>query len=244
MEKISLIIPTRIRPQMMEAVWTSALNTAYDPTNLEVCFYIDNDDELSINKIKEMSNDSRVKYIIGERICLSKCWNEAQKISTGTIFWHGNDDCIFRSKNWDKLVIDEFEKYDDRLILVYGKDGIWDGKKKAINGWKCKHLIATAGFVHKNWIDVVGYFLPPYFVSDFNDTWLSEVFFSCNRMIYIPEIYIEHMHYSLGKMNKDQNSIDRENRGAATNVNKLYNDLLNKRNLDIEKVTNYIENFS
>ena len=102
MEKISLIIPTRIRPQMMEDVWSSALNTAYDPSNIEVCYYIDNDDELSINKVKEMSGDSRVKYVIGERICLSKTWNEAQKISTGTIFWHGNDDCIFRSKNWQQ----------------------------------------------------------------------------------------------------------------------------------------------
>ena len=236
MEKISLIIPTRIRPQMMQDVWSSALNTSYYPDNLEICFYIDNDDEISINKVKDMATDKRVKYKIGERICLSQMWNEAQKLATGTIFWHGNDDFIFRSKNWDKYVIDEFNKYDDKLIFVYGRDGIWDGKKVSINGWKTKYPLATAGFIHQRWIDFSGYFLPPYFSSDYNDTWLSEIFNRCNRIIYIKDIYIEHMHYIFGKMKKDLNSIERELRGSQDNVDKLYKKLQHERDNQVNKL--------
>ena len=236
MEKISLIIPTRIRPKMMQDVWESALNTSYYPQNLEICFYIDEDDQISINKIKEMSKDNRVKYMIGKRICLSKTWNEAQKISTGTIFWHGNDDCVFRSKDWDKHIIDEFNKYDDKLILVYGKDGIWNGKNISVNGWKNKHAIATAGFIHKNWINVSGYFLPPYFSSDYNDTWLSDVFLKANRMIFLENVFIEHMHYTVGKMEIDQNIKDRLERHKKDDVKKLYNDLQYKRDEDVKKI--------
>lgn len=240
MEKISLIIPTRIRPDFMERVWKSAIETAYQPDNLEICFYIDNDDTLSINKINEMSVDERVKYKIGDRICLSKAWNEAQNISTGTIYWHGNDDCIFRSKDWDKYIIDEFNKYDDKLILVYGKDGEWNGKNTNLNGYKMKYPLATAGFVHKKWIQFSGYFLPPYFSCDYNDTWLSEIFFRCNRMCFLENIYIEHMHYLLGKMEKDQNSVDRELRGKKDNVGLKYKQLQTERDLHVVKLQKII----
>tara|TARA_Y100000590_G_scaffold468603_1_gene652007 strand:- start:1744 stop:3075 length:1332 start_codon:yes stop_codon:yes gene_type:complete len=238
MLKISLLIPTRIRPKMMETVWNSALQTAYYPNNLEVCFYIDNDDKLSINKIREMTKiNKQIKFIIGDRILLSETWNKLQQIATGTIYWHGNDDCIFRSKYWDKYIIDIFNKSYDKLILVYGKDGIWNGRKIS---YKYTFQLATAGFIHKNWIAVSGYYLPPYFSSDYNDTWLSEVFYRANRLIYIPNIYIEHMHYSVGKMVKDQNTLDRENRGKKDEVDKLYISLQNKRDDDLNKLLNII----
>ena len=42
----------------------------------------------------------------------------------------------------------------------------------------------THGFLHRNWVETVGYFVPPYFSSDFNDTWLNEVADMIGRKIY------------------------------------------------------------
>ena len=36
-----------------------------------------------------------------------------------------------------------------------------------------------------NWVETVGYFVPPYFSSDFNDTWLNEVADMIGRKIYL-----------------------------------------------------------
>ena len=141
---------------------------------------------------------------------------------------------------WDKYIIDEFNKYDDRLVFIYGKDGIWNGKKTSITGWKSEYLLATAGFIHKNWIKVSGYFLPPYFSSDYNDTWLSEVFSRANRIVFTDKVYIEHMHYTMGKMEIDQNTLDRLKRHKNENINNLYKDLQSKRDKDVEKILNII----
>ena len=46
-------------------------------------------------------------------------------------------------------------------------------------------------------------------VSDYNDTWLNEVSKLINRYHYLPDMYIEHMHFVVNKGPKDQTHMDR-----------------------------------
>jgi len=233
-EKISLIMPTRERPDNMERIWESAKNTATESNLLEICFYIDDDDNSSIEKAKSMSKDKRVKYILGRRICLSECWNVAyNKLATGTIIMHCGDDIIFRTKNWDNLVRSEFDKYDDKIVLVFGRDGIHHGNPPKL---------ATHSFIHTNWINQTGYFVPPYFVSDYNDTWLSEVAQKIGRYVYLNDVYTEHMHFCARKSTKDKNTIDRLERHHKERPDIIYGNKKNERNEDARKLQKFINN--
>ena len=116
-EKISLLLPTRERPDSMQRVWKSAIDTADHPKYIEICFYIDNDDLISIQEAKKMKvKYERVMYKVGPRIVLSQCWNECYKISTGEILMQCGDDLIFRSNHWDTIVRNMFRKHEDRIM--------------------------------------------------------------------------------------------------------------------------------
>ena len=228
-EKISIILPTRQRPHNIDRLWKSIMDTVDDSDNVEMCLYVDNDDNLTIDHIKnKYNNNKKIKFIIGERIILSKMWNEAYKLATGNIIMLCGDDIVFRTKSWDKIIRKEFNKYSDKILLVYGDDGVSHKR------------LATHSFIHRKWIEISGFFLPPYFVSCYCDAWLDDVSKRINRRIYKSEIYTEHMHYSNGKAEIDQNTRDRLNRLWRENPYQLYNNLINERIKHAQKLLDYI----
>jgi len=226
--KISLLCPTRKRPKFMKDMWESALETCCNSNNIEVIFAIDQDDSESIEQFFELSSDN-TKAVLGPRLDgnLSKMWNRCHSLAEGEIFMHCGDDLRFRTENWDISVINEFEKYKDRIALVYGDDGIR------------KDDLATHGFVHKNWVDTIGYFLPPYFSSDRNDVWLTDVARRTGRLCKI-DIYTEHLHPSVGKHKWDETHNERIARGKRDKVEKLYQSKQDERNRDSQRLKDFI----
>jgi hypothetical protein len=233
--KISLLTPTRFRPHSMERLWNSALETADHPENLEIVFYMDNDDVHSLTKFETMDkNDGdkgRVRGIVGERIVLSEMWNASYKEATGDICMHCGDDIIFRSKGWDSKVVGHISAKPDHIVFVHGMDGIQNER------------LGTHGFLHRNWIDTLGYFVPPYFSCDYNDTWLTAVGDMLGRRVYDPEIYTEHMHWAVGKQPRDTTYAETTARGNRDNVTALYQSLEPKRKEDADKLRAFITNF-
>jgi glycosyltransferase involved in cell wall biosynthesis len=220
-DRVSLLLPTRNRPANLRRLHQSLEDTSRQRP--EVVLYVDEDDQVSA----DMAEDLGWKYVQGPRICLSEMWNEAYKISTGDILMHAGDDIIFRTKSWDYHVVKAFSKFPDRLIFAHGDDGHW-GKR-----------FGTHGFIHKNWVDVVGYFVPPYFSSDYNDTWLNDVANRLGRRVYLP-IMTEHMHFLFGKAELDETHRERLDRHKRDNVGQLYDSLLPKRLEDVEKLKSAI----
>ncbi len=214
--KISLLVPTRKRPNGMKQVWLSALKTSFDQEKLEIIYYIDEDDIESIKAYDEIASE-QTNFIVGERIILSQMWNECWKIATGEIFMHCADDIIFRSLNWDKYIREEFNLSSDKIIFVHGDDGL-KGKK-----------LGTHGFLHKTWTDIIGFFVPPYFSFWYNDRWLTEVADAINRRIYLPNVLTEHMHYCNKKSEFDITYKEAKKRGMRDNVNKIYKEKANER---------------
>jgi len=192
--RISLLTPTRGRPHKMESVWKSALTTADAPNDLEVVFYLDNDDDNGISKLKDMRSD-QIKSKIGCRMPIengANMWNEAYKAAVGEIFMLCADDVLFRTQGWDTVVRGEFEKRSDRIVYVNGND-----KGPFYRRW------GTHGFVHKNWIDVIGYFAPPIYFYGVDDyyTYVSK---SLGRAVFLDHVVIEHMHWTLKKTKEDE----------------------------------------
>jgi glycosyltransferase involved in cell wall biosynthesis len=233
-ETISIILPTRKRSNELYRLVNSIFLTSTHHNKIEICIYIDNDDTESETTIKKLINDYSelaIKYTTcEEKLNLSQMWNYAyENLATGNIIMHCGDDIVFRTDNWDVAIRNEFNKYPDNIVLVFCKDGIQNAG------------LATHSFVHRRWIEVSGFWLPPYFVSDYNDTWLDHVSIKIHRRVYLDNIYTEHMHYIAGKSIIDENTQRRLDRHERENPGLLYSQKENERNEHANRLLEYIK---
>jgi glycosyltransferase involved in cell wall biosynthesis len=224
---ISVLVPTRNRPSNVKRLLDSAFETAY--TEVEFLFYVDDDDPTRDETV-DLIYSHGAHVITGERIVLSETWNELASYAQHAVMMHCGDDIVFRSDGWDQRVLDEFARFDDRIVFVHGRDGYQDAN------------IGTHGFLHRNWVDAVGYFVPPYFSSDYNDLWLTEVADALDRRRYLPEIYTEHMHPVIGKGTWDQTHQERLERHQRDDVATIYRMRKTERDGDVAKLRTVIDN--
>lgn len=198
-------------------MYQSALDTA--DGEIECVVYID-DDDFSYSGL-EMKNLVKVH---GRRITLSKMWNRCYEEANYDYFMHAGDDLVFQTKGWDTKILNAFPK--DKIAFVHGRDGSPQDDIK----------FGTHGFLHRNWVEAVGYFVPPYFSCDYNDTWLNDVANKIDRHIMLNDVLIEHMHYAWKKRDMDKSDVERENRGNEDNVRALYDGLEKERAEDAGKL--------
>ena len=241
-EKISILCPTRNRVDDLEKFVTSVYETAEFKDLLEFIFYIDDDDENSVLKCEELSNRNiySIKVIIGERIILSNMWNKCSEQATGKIMFVGSDDIICRTKNWDTVVRDEFDKFDDKIVFIFGSDGIKSGPKN--RNPATPHGYGTSYFLHKNWVDVVGYIDPPYFSADFADLWMNDIAQRIDRKVWI-DVYMEHMHPGIGKGEWDSTHKERLQRLQEDDNKGTYKSKEDERITDSNKLLEFINNY-
>lgn len=228
---ISLLVPSRKRIESLMRMWDSACDLAIDKNNIEMILAIDKDDIVTAKYILE-HNDDRIKIILQPRDRnLSRLWNQCSILATGDIMMHCGDDIVFRTNNWDKIVTDSFDRYNDKIVFVYGKDGIND------------QAIGTHGFLHRNWVNTLGYFVPPYFSADFNDLWLTDVARKIDRLCFINELYTEHMHFMVGKSGQDEVYRERREMRKQDNCEMLYISMDNKRFRDAAKLIEFMRTY-
>lgn len=232
--KISLLCPTRARPRNMTRMWKSAVQTAKNPENIEIVFYLDNDDTAGMAGVRLVAKhrSAQVRAVIGPRMGLSECWNAVADIARGEIFMQCGDDIIFQSANWDAVVADKISSHPDGIAFVYGRDGYQDEK------------LGTHGFISRKWAETVGYFLPPQFPGDYSDTWLNEVADKIGRKIYAPEIYTEHMHCVVGKAPRDATYRERSVHDKTDKIHQLYKETAHLRDRDAQNLSAYIAGYS
>jgi len=219
---ITLLVATRKRPLLLQKMFDSVISTAKYPDLIEMSTYVDKDDFATQEHLKTMKGN--IQITVGERILLSDMPNKAYKKASADIIMGCSDDLIFRTKDWDEKVINIFNQYEDKIVLVFPDDLIQRGK------------FATIIFLHRKWIETLGYFLPPYYSCDMADVWMDEVAKALNRRIYLPDIVVEHMHYSVGKATFDETYAEGRARGRRDNVQQLYNQHGDKRLADVQKL--------
>jgi len=216
---ISLLLPTRNRPDNLIRFSESAWSTCDNRDDIEIIAYIDSDD----NSYDDQVPDG-VKVIRGPRIVLSEMWNRCYHMANGPVFGHMGDDIIFRTQGWDTQVEDAFNEYEDKIVFVHGDDGGGNGQN-----------FGTHGFIHDNWVKAVGYFVPPYFSSDYNDTWLNDVANMLGRRKYV-DVLTEHMHPAFGKGPMDVTHEERLTRHRTDGVDAMYANKAEERIQDSNKL--------
>lgn len=212
---ISILCPTRGRPDQLAAMWATARETAEGP--IELVTRLDDDDRSDYPDLGDVR-------ISGPRGLLSSYWNDCHAAASGEIFMHAGDDIRFRTAAWDTRVVEVFESVPDRIVFVHGDDGFQHER------------LGTHGFLHRRWVEAVGYFVPPYFSSDYNDTWLTEVADRIGRRVYLPDVVTEHMHPNAGKGEWDLTHRERLARHSQDDVDALYRSLDAARAADAAKL--------
>jgi hypothetical protein len=205
---VSLLLPTRQRRERFIGFYNSAMQTADNPQRVEVVAYVDDDDS-SYDGLKL----PRLTLVRGPRVVLSEMWNKCWENAKGTIYGHMGDDILFRTKGWDTEIVNAINSFPNKIGLVWGDD---------LNDESQRNEFCTHGFIHKNWTDVTGRFVPPYFSSDYNDTWFNDVSKGIGKQRYLHHVKTEHMHFSLGKSEMDQNTRDRLERHQRDRPEEIY----------------------
>ena len=228
--KIGIFCPTRKRVKMLARLMDSVVSLAAKPERISFHLYIDNDDEATINFIKKVGPQSSIPihlFIDKHDVRpLSDTYNVLFNNSDVDVMMQFGDDTIMRTKGWDLLIDEAFEKYDDRLALVYGCDGVHD------------EGFATHYGLHRNWIELLGYASPPYFTADWSDAWMFELAKAVNRNIFVKDLVIEHMHWTQGKSAVDETTMLAELRRRNDNNEMLFrsDEMVAERQASIEKL--------
>lgn len=155
---ISILCPSRGRPKLAKRMIETALSTAV--TTIEILLYINNDDPCLLEY--QQLIDSKF-YTIGPDRSPVYSWNKLAETCTGDILFLMGDDATFETPGWDQIVEDEFAKIPDRIACIYP---MVPGIKKVNNPHFC---------VHRNWVNALGYFVPPHFWHWYVDTWTREL---------------------------------------------------------------------
>lgn len=229
---ISLLFPSRGRPENLERLLQSLVDTT--DGDLQLVIALDEDDG-TVSEYIEIAKkfetlEMQFDFLIGPRTLLSEYWNLCFEKATGDILMHCGDDLIFRTEGWDTKVKEAFAQYPDNIVFVYGRDG------------HARHdeNFGTHGFLHRDWPEVIGYFVPPYFSSDYNDTWLNDVAKMIDRHHFV-DILTEHMHPTFGKAEWDQTHRDRVERHRRDNVANIYADKASEREFDAQILRGVID---
>jgi len=221
---ISLCIATRKRPEVFKQMCLSVIETASNPDDVEIVSYHDNDDS---SVYEYMGNH---KEVMGERTDPHRAANACQKIATGPIYMFGADDVMFdeRYPNWDKFVKEAFDKFPDKILFVYP------------NNHRQRSAFGMMGFLHKNWIDTVGYFLPPDLPRR-GDCWINDVARRLNRMFYTNNMGVRDLmiredetHREYGELCEKTDCLRRYKSGK----------MAARRARDVKLLQNFIDNFN
>ena len=155
---ISILTPSRSRPQYAQRMINSAKETAGIP--IEIKLYLNDDDPL-LTQYTDNINSS--EYIIGPNQSTSYSWNLMAENAKYDIIFLVGDDCQFITPNWGTMITNAFDEYDDKIVCVYPR-------APSVSRYKSPHFC-----LHKNWITTLGYFLPPQFYHWYVDTWILEI---------------------------------------------------------------------
>jgi hypothetical protein len=107
------------------------------------------------------------------------------------------DDIVFKTR-FESYFVQELSSFD--YGMVYGNDLVWDGK------------LATHPFVTSNAITAVGFFGCPAVEHNYFDNYWQTVFGSLEKIVYFPNIVMEHMHPVVRKEVTDKMSDEINNK--------------------------------
>jgi len=184
---ISFCCPSRGRPELAKRLVDTATETQKGET--EFLFYL-NDDDPKLEQYRDLLDEKHYEIGPNQSTCWS--WNlMCDKASHDVVMLMG-DDVQVLTKDWDQKIVDQINKYEDKILMVVPTDGRMKGTR-ALDFheptlWGDTPLPSAHFAVHKNWTNTLGYLAPPFFWHWYVDTYTQKVARTLNRCLYLPTV--------------------------------------------------------
>lgn len=183
MAKLLLTCPARSRPQLLSKMINSFIITKSDDTDLVIG--LDNDDDQLQNYIN-LCNNNNIKFEISRRDNVAYIHNRlANNNPNYDYYMPVNDDIVFRTNNWDTILVSTIEEKGSGWGISYGKD--YDANKDIYY-----KPYPTFGMISGNIVKRLGYLYPPNLKAFYGDTFLLDFGRSLGRLFYCEEVLIQH----------------------------------------------------
>ena len=185
-DMISFCCPSRGRPELAKRLVDTATSTQKGET--EFLFYL-NDDDPALEKYKDLLDEKH--YTVGPNQSTCYSWNLMANKAKHDIVMLMGDDVQVKTQDWDHLIAEQFDKYNDRILMVVPSDGRIKGSKRFKDEtkiWGDEALPAPHFAVHKNWTNTLGYLAPPFFWHWHVDSYTQKVARRLRRCLYLPTV--------------------------------------------------------
>lgn len=143
---IAILCPTRGRPAFFKRMVDSVSKTTSLPVNVLACSNGDDD------YVPRVTTDLPTVHM----------WNALSKAADARLIMLGADDTIFATPGWDKALMDHYNALENKIHVYALKDS------RDPHG--TPHPIVT-----REYVDAMGYFMPPIFLHWFIDTWTVDI---------------------------------------------------------------------
>lgn len=191
MKTISVICPSRGRPERWAEMVDSVYRTASHPERVTVEVMIDADD----HRVADYVNNARLRcsiFVNGEgRKSAPALYDALAKAAGGELLIAAADDVVFRTPGWDVACDRLFAEFPDGLAVGYFNDGR--------NRDKVEHFITSAA-----WVKAIGYFMFGGYEHFSADEHVGEIARLAGRLRHLPTVILEHLHFKYGKAVKDE----------------------------------------
>jgi len=177
LKKISVQTGTRGRANRLPGFVDNIFDKAKNPSDVEIIFYIDNDDKPSQNMVKNLP----VQCVIGPRG--NGYWDyprwhtEMAKFAEGQLLIQANDDMEILTKGWDELLWQISEQYPDHIYNL-----------KMCN--ISNPTTTPFPIIHRRVVDIMGCYCP--YHIPWVDRFLQTVMTELDRWIWVDEVKTKH----------------------------------------------------
>lgn len=185
---ITIIHPTRNRPEQAAKTHNHWVSNAVFPTQIEYLFAVDYDDNTA-NRINVPASEA--KYIMGHNRSAIQAINNAARVSKGRIIVVVSDD--FRCEyGWDKILLKFTEGKTDFLLKTY-------------DGYNGSPWLITLPIMDRVYYNRFGYVYQPEYMHMWADTEMTAVGHMLGRVINCDDqLKFIHDHYTTGRTAKDE----------------------------------------
>ena len=192
--RISLLLPTRGRPELLRRFLESVLARSERPDLVEVVVYADADDPSSHGFQVE---GLEVRTIVGPRVSMGDYNTKCFEQSHGEIVVLGNDDVVIQTRGWDRKLREMHAAMQDGVYLAYPND-LFKGRG-----------LSAFPILSRKACETLGRPFPREYRGAFIDYHLLDIFKRLehrghSRLIYLEDIVFEHLHYRTGKGDFDE----------------------------------------
>jgi hypothetical protein len=230
MNKFAVIVPARGRTHNIERLIKAAASTCAD-THMWIA--IDDDDQHTFANVdwrllsSEAVGKFEVHWLICPRLSMNKKLNLVAPAVAENYEYVGflGDDNVPLTLHWDQKLCDAIGS---RPGVSYGDDLIKGAD------------LSTSAVLSGSIIRALGYMTPPALNHLYVDNFWMSIGHQLKNLHYLPDVIVEHRHYTAGKAEKDDQY-------AFVNSEQMYSDDLrafqeytaNELDKDVEKVLKY-----